>query len=282
VARMLAKYQGLAESTGAVLISQAGLESALSDVMVWHMAAEMRRSAAAGEMETGTMGDVVVSVRTLRSAPSGGTLASALDIVNHFRLSEIREWQRNRAGFLLGDSSSTSSFSKPRTSPFGRGIWYALTGLVRIPGLPLQTTSISAAMDVPVVHRTWALLELEPARRGEAYGPDFSFTMFMRAGGWLRGMVIHWGLFVMGLVLATPIRSLIKMFVYQPGQGPDEELSKKDYVEFEGVATSAGSGDGNRKAVYCRAWFQGSMYYCELPATLSSSWLHLHGVQGVC
>ncbi|KAJ3952372.1 hypothetical protein N0V92_011186 [Colletotrichum tropicale] len=110
---------------------------------------------------------------------------------------------------------------------------------------------------------SWGLMASLPSREKQFYGPNFSFHEYMRAKGYLRGIAIHWALGFFGLLLATmpPFRALAKRFVYEPGQGPDKELAKKDEIEYRGIAMpDKASKTGNPQA-YCRAKYTGSMYY---------------------
>ena len=73
--------------------------------------------------------------------------------------------------------------------------------------------------------------------------------------------------------------------LYQPGDGPTREDAAKDYVEYRGIAwpdideqTPGGKEEvkGRGKQAFCKAWFNGSMYYCEFvtrpPLAFSLRW----------
>lgn len=132
-----------------------------------------------------------------------------------------------------------------------------LTGLRTVPHLGKLTTFLAADTDRAIIGRTWGLLSQGP----EAYGPNFNFSEHMRTRNWLSGVAVHWGLALSGALLALlpPLRWVVKRFVYKQGDGPDKEQSKKDVIEFRGVAAP----DTDRpvgKQAYCRATYFGSMY----------------------
>lgn len=140
-----------------------------------------------------------------------------------------------------------------------------LTGLRTVPNLGLLTTFLAADTDSAIIGRTWGLLSQAGGAKGsEAYGPNFRFSEHMRTRNWLSGMAMHYGLALSGFLLAVlpPLRWVIRRLVYKQGDGPDKEQSKKDEIEFRGVAVP----DTDRpvgKQAFCRATYFGSMYACE-------------------
>lgn len=187
------------------------------------------------------------------SAPSGGTLASALSLVDNFSFAEV---MAGRRPYVI------SPVPNPKPSP-SVPFWTRLTGLRTIPNLGLQTTSLAARTDAAIVERTWGLFSATPSLRGRFYGPNFSFQQYMKTRNWLTGMGFHYCLAIFGVLLlgAPPFRYLLRKFVYQPGQGPAREEAAKDRLEYRGVA-NPDLEESNGKQAFCRAWFDGSMYYC--------------------
>lgn len=161
---------------------------------------------------------------------------------------------------------------RPRRTLFNK-----IFGSRQVPHLGLLTSSVAAVTDTTVIERTWGLLSVTPGRENEFYGPNFTWVEYYRARSWLNGVVIHLGLMLGGFLLIFPfVRALAKMFVYQPGQGPEKEASKREEIEYRGTATPDDEGRSGKKA-YCRVKFNGSIYYCELlyhsPIGMSSSTL---------
>ncbi|KAK3368078.1 Saccharopine dehydrogenase-domain-containing protein [Podospora didyma] len=247
VARMLAKYEAAAKASGAMMFPQIGIESAPSDLITWSLASLIRT-----ELKAKTRG-VVVSIHKLKSAPSGGTLATALSLLENFSLKEVRAGQ---APFIL------SPVPPPSFAPPSPSILTRLTGLITVPSLGLLTSSIAARTDAAVVERSWGLLSTIPALQAQAYGPRFSFREYMKPRNWLTGIGIHFGLIVFGLILFTPfLRNFVAKRVYQPGQGPDAELAKRDELEYRAIAHPDVSPSEEKKKAFARCWFNGSTYH---------------------
>jgi hypothetical protein len=115
---------------------------------------------------------------------------------------------------------------------------------------------------VSLVERTWGLLSVTPSRKDEFYGPKFTWVEYFKARSWLHGVAIHWGLLLGGFLIACvpPVRSLIKMFIYQPGQGPERDVMQKESIEYRGVAKPDRETRNNERA-FVTAAYKGSMYY---------------------
>lgn len=249
VARMIKKYEDTAKASGAIMVPQCGVESSPPDLVTWSLAAAVRSKLNA------PVGEVTVSIHKLSSAPSGGTLASVLGLLDHFTTKELRA---AHVPFALSPVGNPNFRHRP-TSLFSR-----LTGLVTYPTLGLLTTSIAAMTDAAVVERTWGLLRTNPKTRHQFYGPNFSFREYMRPRSWLHGIFIHYGVALLFLVLVNPpLKALVRRFVFLPGEGPDLEVAKKDEIEFRGIAEPDVEGPVTERA-FVRCWYRGSMYYCKL------------------
>ena len=131
-----------------------------------------------------------------------------------------------------------------------------------VPDLGNVTTSIAHVTDASLVERTWGLLSVTPSRKDEFYGPKFTWVEYFKVRSWLHGVAIHWGLLLGGFLIACvpPVRSLIKMFIYQPGQGPERDVMHKESVEYRGVAKPDRETKNNERA-FVTATYKGSMYY---------------------
>jgi short subunit dehydrogenase-like uncharacterized protein len=138
-----------------------------------------------------------------------------------------------------------------------------LFGSRTIPGIGHVTTSVAEMANIPVVERSWGLLSELPRRKDEFYGPNFRYAEHFRALGWLHAVLVHWGLILGFFWLSfAPIRALVRKVIYKPGFGPSLKLAKKDNIEFRAVAVPDTVKPGNQRA-FCRAWYDGSMYYCK-------------------
>lgn len=184
-------------------------------------------------------------------------MASLLNFFDTFGLKEIAEAFRP---YALSPVPNPNAASRNKPSLKTR-----LTGLRTVPNLGRLTTFLAADTDRAIIGRTWGLLSQASGAKGaEAYGPNFDFSEHMRTRNWLSGVLVHWGIGVAGFLLAVlpPLRSVVRWFVYKQGDGPDKEQSKKDEIEFRGVAAP----DTDRpvgKQAFCRVTYFGSMYACE-------------------
>lgn len=139
-----------------------------------------------------------------------------------------------------------------------------LTGLYTIPKLGLMSTSMTAGTNTAVVQRTWGLFKQEPSLQKQFYGPNFTYREFIKAKNHLRGMAMHYTLIVGGalLMFCSPIRKLMRNFVYQPGEGTSKEDQAKEYIQFHGIATPDVQPSIGKQA-WCKAEYSGGLYYCK-------------------
>lgn len=188
------------------------------------------------------------------AAPSGGTLASALGLFETYHWKQI---VKSHEPYALSPVANTKL--PPAPSVFSK-----LTGLFSIPNLGLLTRGLTSGTDAAIVMRTWGLTKQEPSLNGLFYGPNFTYREFTKTSNFLTGMLFHYGLMIGGLflVFCQPFRDLLRRFVPKPGDGPSKEQSAHDSVELRGVAT-ADLETTTPKQALCKAWYNGSMYYCK-------------------
>jgi hypothetical protein len=165
------------------------------------------------------------------STPSGGTLATALGLWDIFTLKEVKEANSPYAQSPIPHKEPT----RPKDS-----ILEKIFGVRTIPNLGLMTTSAMASTNIPVIERTWGLLSETPSRKDEFYGPNFTWSEYMKARNWLHGIFIHW----------------------QPGEGAKHEDTENDALEYKCIAYPD-SEKATGKAAYCHMWHHGGMYYCK-------------------
>lgn len=124
-----------------------------------------------------------------------------------------------------------------------------------------MTTSIAGMTDAAIVERTWGLIESGSVPASKSYGPNFSFRQYMKPRNWFTGILIHYGLVLLYVIMATPpLKAIVRRFVFAPGEGPDLEGAKNDEVEFRGLAEPDVAGE-TRERAFVRCWYRGSMYY---------------------
>lgn len=190
------------------------------------------------------------------SAASGGTLSTLLTHFEHFSLNEILQATKP---FAISPVPHNSG-AKPHHT-FLEGI----LGVTSRPNLGILTTSVAGKTDRALVGRTWGLLHEIPSRKDEFYGHNFTWAEYFNARNRLRGFVIHVCIAI-GACLLTfvpPFRSLVKKYVYQPGEGTSREDMAKEEIEYRGTAYPDLGSNPRDKQAFCRAWYRGSMYARE-------------------
>ena len=189
----------------------------------------------------------------ISSTPSGGTFASFLTMFETFPARVLLEALKP---YTL--SPKPNNHPGPKKSFLG-----SVTGVHRIPGLGLLSTSPTGAMNAALVCRSWGLMQQEDGLPKDLYGPNFTYQEFMKAPNALVGLMLHYTLMTTApLLLLPPARALIRKLTFKPGDGPDKEKSKKDIIEFRAVAKPDASTDTNKQA-FGRLAYTGSMYYRE-------------------
>ncbi|ROT40502.1 saccharopine dehydrogenase [Sodiomyces alkalinus F11] len=245
VAKMLAKYEDAAKASGAMMFPQMGLESAVPDLITWSLVEIIREKLSA------KTGDVTLSIHKMSATPSGGTLATVFNLFDQFSLGEIGSAFRPYA---------LSPVPNPRKVPSRDTLVTKLLGVRTIPELGTLTTSVAGTTDTSVVQRSWGLHASLPSRQQKSYGPNFSFVEFYRARSWFHGILVHFSLALLGIVMVTPLRGIARKFVSQPGEGPDKETASKEEMEQRGIAIPDVEPRPDQIAA-SRAWYKGSMYY---------------------
>ncbi|KAI4868958.1 hypothetical protein F4820DRAFT_408385 [Hypoxylon rubiginosum] len=242
---MIRKYEATAKATGACLFPQAAIESAPSDLMTFSMASLLRSKLSAA------VGDVVVTIHEIHGAPSGGTLFTALGLFDVFHWKEVA---KSHKPYALSPAKNPTQAPKP-------SFLSRLTGLYSVPNLGLVSTSVTSGTNRAVVQRTWGLFKHEPSLQKHFYGTNFTYREFLRARNYARGMMMHYSLVIGGLLLmfCPPFRRIIRKYVSQPGEGPSKEERKKEYVQFQAVATPDIQPNTSKQA-WCKAEFSGGMY----------------------
>ncbi|KAK1071694.1 hypothetical protein LTR74_003065 [Friedmanniomyces endolithicus] len=237
---MVHAYDETAKRTGAIVIPQNGLESAPSDLMCWSLVSHIRQTLGVGTAE------VVQTTYDMKAAPSGGTLATILTLFDTYSLSHLGK---------SGQPWSLAS-AKPTQPAPSRPLLEKVTGVRTVSDLGTLTDSLQSAADIPIVNRTWSLID-----GGRFYGPNFHMTCYARTRNTLTGLGVH---LVMTLgflaILLPPVRWLLQRFVVQPGDGPTKEEAKNDYVEWRAIAHAEVSDPSDPKRAYARMRFEGSMY----------------------
>ena len=178
-----------------------------------------------------------------RSAPSGGTLATVLEILDHYGLRQIAESMKPYALSPVPHSERARPAS----------LFTRVFGTRSVSGLGTLTTSFAASTNRAIVHRTWGLLD-----EGNFYGQNFQYSEYLSVRNSFIGIAAHFAVaFAMIAMSLPPVRWLLKKFVYQPGQGQSKEIASRDYIEYRAISTP--DSQASRQAFAKLRW-NGSLY----------------------
>ena len=239
VLEMINKYHETAKANHAIIIPEIAVESAPSDMMAFALTQLIRK-----ELSVGTK-EVVGCMHEIKGTPSGGSVATALGILDHYSLKEVAK------------SAGTWATSPiPRIGPEdGPSLISKLFGVRKVPGLGTLTTSISAGPNVATVQRSWGLLE-----GGKLYGPNFTYREYLSVRNTAIAVALHFVFTFMSLAVAIPpVRWLAKKFFYAPG-GPSKHEASSEILEFRAIAT-ADQESPHPKRAFARFRWDGSIYY---------------------
>lgn len=189
-------------------------------------------------------------------------MATIFELFDHYSLKQLLAAHEPYAL-----SPKPNPHAAPRPSLFSM-----LTGLYTLPDLGLLCTFPVAQANAAIVQRTWGLLQQEPSRQKQFYGPRFTYREFMKTRNFLTGIVTHYVLLIgAGLLAFVPaFRALMRKFVFKPGDGPGGDSISRERIELRGTAEPDQETSGKRAIV--KAWYTGSMYYCtSAGATIAGS-----------
>ncbi|RAL14827.1 uncharacterized protein BO97DRAFT_441323 [Aspergillus homomorphus CBS 101889] len=241
---IIEKYHDTAKSNGAVIIPSVGIESAPADMLTWALVKRIREDLACDTRE------VVSAIHEIKSSgASGGTLSTILTVFDTLSFADIA---KSADPFALAASPAPSNVpSEPLLA--------RLSGVRYVRDLGALTTSPSGLADINIVHRSSSLMP-------EFYGPSFHFRQFLRVRNALVGVLFHYAFLIsISLLIFSPVRALVRKYVYSPGTGPREEDSVNDQVEYRAVATAdqastSSSSSSSPKRAFGKLRYQGGMY----------------------
>lgn len=219
--RMIDRYHARAAETGARVVHACGFDSVPSDLGVWFVQRESMRD----------VGEPCVSIRMGVKAASGGfsggTVASMMNMLDE--LSDdpsLREVMTNP--YALAPKGERDGVDQPNVTlpdyDLGLDTWTA--------------PFVMAATNTRVVLRSHALL-------GRPWGEDFTYGESMMTGPGFGGRAKAFGVSgamagAMGLAALSPVRSLMKRALPEPGEGPSEAKQEAGHYDlrFHGATRS--------------------------------------------
>lgn len=236
---MMRKYHEAAKSKGVCIVPHCGIDSVPSDILAYLCAKTTREKLNVG------LKDCVNSLQKISATASGGTAHSAVGLLEAYPLK------------FLGESLKPAALcpiKPPKAKPTTNGILATLLGWRYVKDLGVLTDSPQAVSDVGIVYRSWGLFN-----SGAFYGPNFTFTEYMRASNVITGTLIHYlfAAFFLGMYF-RPFRWLLRKAAYVQGLGPEREEANKGVLSYKAIATA--DEPGKRRA-YATYYYQGAPYY---------------------
>ena len=217
VRRMRSKYEGAAREAGVRIVSMCGYDSIPSELGVRLL------QATAIETHGRPAREIEMAVGPIRGGVSGGTVASASNMIARARDPEIQNSPRG-AGALCVEPPNHSIRSGEQ--------W----GIRRSATLGIWTAPFfMAGINVSVVHRTHELL-------GRPWGDDFRYRECAAGDSGLRGFLkaalLAAGTIAMVVALVVPPARWIarRWFLPAPGEGPDASRLRDGYVRHRTVS----------------------------------------------
>jgi len=216
------------------------VESAPADLACWMIVNHIRQTLSVGTAE------LINVIHGIKGNLSGGTLATVLSLFDTYSIisvvKSLNPW-------------SLSAITPPKQS-IRKPFLELLTGTRIDPDLGVLTDSISGPTDIPIINRSWSLID-----GGRFYGPRFHVSAYMRTSDRVRAFAIHVALALGALVIIfPPVRWLLKRLVYQPGDGPTKAHSKEYFCEWRSIGVPDANDPNDRKRAYCNLRWDGSLY----------------------
>ena len=214
IRQMIDRHHDAAAASGARIVHCCGFDSVPMDLGVWFLQQEAQRRYG------GYCTSIAMLVKAVRGGPSGGTIASAMNMIKEARAD--REIAR-----VLVDPYALNPPDE-REGPDGRdqrnarydevaGVWTA--------------PFVMAAINTKIVRRSHAL-------QGYPYGRDFRYREAVMTGrgasGWAKANSMTAGLG--GFMFAAGFdfsRGLLERFVLpEPGEGPNREQRENGFYDL--------------------------------------------------
>jgi short subunit dehydrogenase-like uncharacterized protein len=204
---MIDAHHATAVASGARLVHACGFDSIPSDLGVWFTQQQ------AIERFGRPCCSIALRVRTIKGGPSGGTIASGMNLIEEVvRSPDMRRMLANPYALAPADLRTGPKQPNVMGPQFDRasGEWVA--------------PFIMAATNTRVVQRSHALL-------GRPWGDDFEYDEAMLFGGGPLGALKAAGLAgglagFAGLAAFGPTRTLLGRLVPEPGEGPSEATQR--------------------------------------------------------
>jgi short subunit dehydrogenase-like uncharacterized protein len=220
---MIDAHNEAATASGARIVHACGFDSIPSDLGVWFT--QQQAIEQLGQPCTA----IALRVKAIKGRPSGGTIASGLNMLEETRNDpELRKVLANPYALAPADMRTgpkQPSVALPQQDE-ASGEWVA--------------PFIMADANMKVVQRTHALL-------GRPWGDDFEYdeAMLMGSGpmGMAKASALSGGMAgIAGMAAFGPTRKLLGRFLPEPGEGPSEDAQEAGFFDLRLYGRTA-SGD---------------------------------------
>lgn len=223
VREMIAVHDDTAKKNGARIVSLCGHDSLPWDIVTFMLVKKLREKNSDAELARVEMWDKI------RSAPSGGTLETAFDIMFGKKKPKAEEVKALGYDPLLKLPAGETGPSTFKVTPKNVG------SLEKANPSKLHTATrtmfFMAGVNANAVKRSNAL---------NGYGSKVVYCEGQEWGSLFKACKYLFGMFWFGLGLCIPpIRWLMRKFVLpKPGDGPSEASMEKGFLVVTGVATA--------------------------------------------
>ena len=203
IKEMIDRHHSEAVTNGVRIIPSCGYDSLPSDLGVFFAAKTLQKPIKRIE-----------SFHTGQGGASGGTIETG------FSMGDLNLGKQMQDPFLLNPEDSVTpeqrSLSSDKVKIKKNNLINAWTGRF-----------IMATMNTRVVRRSAALLEA----RQETYGVDFTYQEHAFYQKYLNAFLVSFGTIFSMIIIATPLRKLVRRFLPKPGEGPSEETMRKGFFD---------------------------------------------------
>lgn len=224
VREMIAKYDEKARQSGARIVSLTGHDSLPWDIMTLMLSKKLRESNPNAELKRVEMFDHI------KSAPSGGTLETAVGILfgqdAKVKAPEVKALGYDPLLKLNRDGAGASEFKVS-----AKNVGFVEGADAKKGHAMVRSNFFMAGVNANTVKRSNAL---------NGYGKSVVYCEGMTWKSSFGAYRFMLGMALFGVALAIPpIRWLLRKFVLpKPGEGPSEESMKKGFLNITGVGTS--------------------------------------------
>jgi short subunit dehydrogenase-like uncharacterized protein len=218
VKELIDRYHAQAAADGTRIIPFCGFDSIPSDLGTYLVVRHIQK-------ELGVACKQVKAYFQMAGGVNGGTLATAFNLYESGKAAQARD------PFLLDPPREYSQQERQRNQD---------------PALPQYDNDIASwvgpfimgPINTRVVRRSRALYDAWEM----PYGPEFSYqeyTKFSGPLGWMPAAGLTAGAAVFEVALQSPLRSLMKSLLPQPGSGPSERTMNEGWFRCELVGVAA-------------------------------------------